>query len=354
LTETSRQLFEDPPQTAAKRTAGRRHARANHLNDLDAKSWLLATKSVWYDRIADLELPQLDSVTRALRTTYGDSIAEGVLGQLFDSVVVSRPGPRDAQKLLHPATFAESDVERLILFFTKEGERVLDPFVGSGSALVACRNTGRNGVGVELIHHWAEIARSRSAMQTQLFEETRSSVEVIEGDARDVLKQFPAGHFHFVVTSPPYWSILNKPADHKTKGERVSRNLPTRYSVDSRDLANIGSYDNFLRQLQKVFSACHRVLGIGRYIAVIVSDFRDGSRFHLYHAEVAAALQEIGFQLAGLTVLVQDSKTLYPYGMPHAFVSNIHHQFVIIARKSTELAPPRPIPRGKRSGTPGR
>lgn len=312
------------------------HRGANLLNDLDPKEWLLATKSVWYSQVSDLQVPFLEAVTVALRSEYGDERAEELLGQLFDSILLSRPPSRDPLKAQHPATFAETDIEKLIRFFTKTGETVLDPFLGSGSALVAAEHCGRNGVGVEITHKWAEVARQRVHNERSMFAEYETSAEVIEADARVALASFPDEHFGFVVTSPPYWSMLNKPADHKVKHERVSKGLPTRYSEATSDLANLENYDEFLSALGLIFGECHRVLRSKRYIAVIVSDFRDKARFHLFHSDVARLLEQVGFHLAGVTILVQDSKTLYPYGMPHAFVSNIHHQYVIIARKGDQ------------------
>ena len=55
----------------------------------------------------------------------------------------------------------ESDVKKLLQFFSKERQKVLDPFVGVGSTLIACRETNRVGYGIELIPKWAEIARLR-------------------------------------------------------------------------------------------------------------------------------------------------------------------------------------------------
>ena len=37
--------------------------------------------------------------------------------------------------------------------------------------------------------------------------------------------------------------------------------------------------------------------------------------------------------LKGVTILIQDNKNLYPLGIPYAFVSNIHHQYVLIFQK---------------------
>jgi len=47
-------------------------------------------------------------------------------------------------KNLHPATFPISLAKKVISLFTHEGELVLDPFVGSGTSLVAAFSTGQN------------------------------------------------------------------------------------------------------------------------------------------------------------------------------------------------------------------
>lgn len=308
------------------------HRGKNLLNDLDTREWLLATKSIWYHELGDLRVPALERLADALRRQLGDEETEELLGQLYDSIAVSRAPTRDSLKSQHPATYPEGDIENLIRFFTKAGDVVLDPFLGSGSTLVATRNTGRHGVGIEVVPRWAELARERLGDQLPLFQDA-SRADVLLGDSRTLLADTPAESFDFIVTSPPYWSVLNKPADHKVKRERLNKNLPTNYSEADDDLANVGSYEDFLSALSDVFRQCHRVLRMGRYIAVVVSDFRDKSTFMMYHADVARLLESLGFQLSGITILVQDSKTLYPYGMPYAFVSNIHHQYVLILRK---------------------
>lgn len=267
----------------------------NTLNDLSNTEWMIETKSVWF----------------------------------------SRPPQRDKLKAQHPATFAESDVIRLIRFFTKAGQRVLDPFVGSGSTLVACAQCGRLGTGIELVEYWADVARKRIQEWEHESSVGPTSVrqEVIIGDARDIMRSLPDEHFHFIVTSPPYWTILRKDKDHKVKAERKAKGLNTRYSDYPDDLGNCESYEQFLEELSKVFAECSRVLKPRRYMAVIVSDFRHKSRFVAYHADISRLMESVGFSLEGITILVQDSKNLYPYGIPHAFVSNIHHQYVLVFRK---------------------
>lgn len=272
--------------------------KRNKLNDLSSKEWVKKTKSVWY----------------------------------------SKPPPRDRLKVQHPATFAESDIEELILFFTKKGERVLDPFVGVGSTLLACYNTERTGVGIELINKWANIARERlnrhasNAKLDQLFVD-RTNQTVVQGDSRLKIREFKGSEFDFIVTSPPYWQILRKAADHKTKRERLGKNLPTVYSEEKADLGNIINYKEFLNQLEIIFSECYRVLKKGKYMCVIVSDFRREKKFIMYHSDLVNKICEIGFILKSVNILIQDNKKLYPYGYPFDYVPNVNHQYILIFRK---------------------
>lgn len=260
----------------------------NSLNHLSNTQWMVETKSVWF----------------------------------------SKPPRRDKLKSQHPATFAESDIIRLIEFFTKPGENVLDPFLGSGSTLVACAQCGRQGTGIELVRQWADVARQRIADEQCQFPQT-----VLEGDARRILPAIGNESIDFIVTSPPYWMILRKDWDHKVKAERKAKGLQTRYSDENDDLGNIPSYDDFLDELGKVFGQCRGVLKKKQYMCVVVSDFRHKSKFIAYHADIVRTVESVGFTLEGITILAQDSKNLYPYGIPYAFVSNIHHQYILVFRK---------------------
>lgn len=53
-------------------------------------------------------------------------------------------------KKIHPATFPISLARKVIELFTHQGELVLDPFVGSGTTLVAAQDCNRNAVGFDL------------------------------------------------------------------------------------------------------------------------------------------------------------------------------------------------------------
>jgi site-specific DNA-methyltransferase (adenine-specific) len=65
------------------------------------------------------------------------------------------------QKPIHPTQKPIALMEYLIKTYTNENETVLDFTMGSGSTMVACLNTNRNGIGIEMDDKYFEIANNR-------------------------------------------------------------------------------------------------------------------------------------------------------------------------------------------------
>jgi site-specific DNA-methyltransferase (adenine-specific) len=78
---------------------------------------------------------------------------------------VWRIDPESARRVGHPAPFPVELPRRLIDLYTFEGDAVLDPFLGSGSTIVAAERTGRVGVGFDLDPDYIELARERVAAE---------------------------------------------------------------------------------------------------------------------------------------------------------------------------------------------
>lgn len=265
----------------------------NTLNDLSSKEWVAETVSVW--------------------TQKG-------LGANHEDAKIERQ---------HPAPFSFTDVSRLIRFFTKSGQTVLDPFVGVGSTLKACAIENRQGIGFELNPRYVELTKQRLEKEVRTLFSTTNSQDIQKGDARLLVKNLEENTVDFVVTSPPYWNILHK-QDHKAKQERIANNLDTQYSDDELDLGNIQEYDKFLEELSAILGDCSRPLKPKKYMAIIVSDFRDKSKYVMFHADLARSLQTYGLELKGISILYQRHKRIFPYGYPFAYVPNIHHQYILI------------------------
>ncbi len=266
----------------------------NQLNDLNATQWIQETVSVF--------------VQKGLGAGHKDARIEKQ----------------------HPAPFSFQDVARLITFFTKQGGIVLDPFCGVGSTLKACALNNRKGIGIELVDKYVQLTKQRLNTEVGNNFLYGQDQKIIQGDSLEEIKKMEDDSFDFIVTSPPYWSILAKKADHKVKSQRIANNLDTKYSEMKEDLGNIKEYDKFINILSKFFIDCSRILKPKKYMCIIVSDFRNKEKYYMFHADLANRLNGQNFTLKGITILYQRHKSIFPYGYPYSYVPNIHNQYILI------------------------
>lgn len=68
----------------------------------------------------------------------------------------------------HSAAFPEELPEWFIKLFTKEGDTVLDPFMGSGTTLIVADRMGRNSIGIDIVPEYYEMVRKK-LKKTDLF-----------------------------------------------------------------------------------------------------------------------------------------------------------------------------------------
>jgi len=65
------------------------------------------------------------------------------------------------EKTGHPCQFPVELIERLVLSLTREGDWVLDPFLGTGTSIIAAVRHQRRGIGAELIRKYSDISKLR-------------------------------------------------------------------------------------------------------------------------------------------------------------------------------------------------
>lgn len=82
----------------------------------------------------------------------------------------------------HPAPYPAELAERLIRMFSFAGDTVLDPFVGTGTTMVAAAKWGRNSIGVEISAEYANLSRRRLETATNGLFRT-ASVQYVEDGA---------------------------------------------------------------------------------------------------------------------------------------------------------------------------
>jgi DNA modification methylase len=278
--------LEDHPSIAATKEG----MKKERLNDLDGKTWAKYSISIWD--------------------------------------IVKTP---DEMKLKHPAMFPVELCRRLIQLYTKKGDLVIDPFVGSGSTLVACKELGRRGVGIDINEKFVKLAKKRLS-QESLYTSEIEDHKVYTDDAINLLNYVEAESADLCITSPPYWMvhIRKRSADYKQ---------PRPYSQLPRDLGNITDYQTFMAELKRVFEKVYMALKTGKRCIVIVMDIRVLNKFIPYHMDIADIMKEIGFVLED--IIIWDRRREYnklrPLGYPYVFVVNKVHEYIMIFRKGEKV-----------------
>jgi DNA modification methylase len=229
---------------------------------------------------------------------------------------------------MHPSPKPPQLLAELVRFFTRRGERVLDPFAGVGGTLLACTLEDRVGVGIELSATYAETYQAVCA-ELQLAEQT-----MIIGDARQIhtFAAVTSEPFALILTDPPYAAMMARP---KT-GERKKRGQgeATPFTSNPADLGNL-DYQSFLVELRTILQQALTHLRKHGHLVVFTKDLQPTREHHnMLHADIVATLSELPeLSFRGYRIWHDQSQNLYPFGYPFTFVANQVHQFILIFRK---------------------
>jgi DNA modification methylase len=293
----------------------RRIHPANTLNELSGEEWLYFTKSLW-------------------TTAYPSELGH-------------------ARRRAHGANKPPRLMARLIEFFTRGGELVLDPFAGVGGTLLGaaiCR-TPRRALGFEIEPRWVQtftdvvrdalLARDGDGeLLTDLGSADPggprsfdpSGCRMVLTDAAQGLAGLMSGSVDMIATDPPYnpqlrMTMAGGPAADAWANRRTDYAM---ISDDPVDIANSASYPEYLERMEAILAECRRVLRDRGYAVVIVRDAYQDGRYRFTGADLAARAERVGLVPKGDLVWYQAGTRLRPYGYPRGFVPNIVHQHVLV------------------------
>jgi len=253
--------------------------------------------------------------------------------QFTKSWFIHDPPPRTEQEMLHPAKYPETMIIDFIKFFTKKGQIVLDPFLGTGSTLVACNMAGRKGMGIEIAEKYANISKDR------LKQKSLNNLDhtVIAGDSMKIDQIWESNELppvDFVITSPPYWNMLKKSRGgvKSTHKKRAEDNLDIYYSDNPDDLGNIDDYEEFIEKLGQIFDKVFDILKNEKYLVIIIQNLRVNGEVKPLAWDVQRRISK-KFVFVGEKIWCQDKKKLGIWGYPSVFIPNYHHHYCLIFRK---------------------
>jgi len=235
---------------------------ATNINCLTAKEWLKSQIGVW----------QFNYETRDIR-----------------------------DKNVHPATFPITLARRVIQQFSHKGELVLDPFVGSGTSLVAARDAQRNAIGFDLQESYVNLCADRIERMGSLLE---SSVQIaIQDDAKHIPMYLQPDSLALIWTSPPYANLLNRPRKNKSRRDRDNEQLGKveQYSQDPRDLGTM-SIEDYSHAMGDIFENLLPYLRPKGHCVINVPDMWMDDKRITIHVSLIEELRRRGYELRNIII----------------------------------------------------
>ena len=207
----------------------------------------------------------------------------------------------------------------LIDRYTKPGETVCDPMMGSGTTLVECKLMGRNAIGVDINPNAVMVALNRLDFPYAPFDPALTSrILAYQGDARD-LDLIGSGEADLIATHPPYCSIV--PYAKLVVGDLSLLNLP-----------------DFMCEMGRVAEECFRILKADHYCAILIGDTRKHLHYIPINIGVLSKFLEAGFVLKEDIIKLQHkTKTTRERWRGHAYnFYKIAHEHLLVFRKPTD------------------
>jgi len=204
-------------------------------------------------------------------------------------------------KKVHPATFPIALARKVIELFTHKGELVLDPFVGSGTTLVASQDTFRNAVGFDLQKQYVKLTESRLAENSQLF--GKSKQIAICDDARKISDYLLPESISLIFTSPPYANLLNRRRKNKSRRNRKNEQLGKieQYSQDPRDLGTM-DISKYTKAMGDIFENLLPLLRPKAHCVINVPDMWWENQRITIHVSLVEELRQRGYELRNIII----------------------------------------------------
>ena len=226
-------------------------------------------------------------------------------------------------KSVHPAVFPIALPSRVIEQFTHKGELVLDPFVGTGTTLLAAQDLDRNAVGFDLNETYVKFAEERLHDGIKLFE---SEQIIVQDDARRIAEYLPSESVKLVVTSPPYANLLNRPRKNKSRRGGLRKNAQLnkieQYSQDERDLGTLDA-DGFEKAISSIFSGIRPLVTPDAHVVINITDAWISGRREPLHINVVNAMRSAGFEFRN--TIIWDRRNIVNrigiFGWPSSYIT---------------------------------
>ncbi|MBN1571766.1 MAG: site-specific DNA-methyltransferase [Deltaproteobacteria bacterium] len=204
-------------------------------------------------------------------------------------------------KSIHPATFPIALARKVIELFTHEGELVVDPFVGSGTTLVAANDLNRNAVGFDLQENYIQLSAERIQSNVNMF--NHANQIAVQDDARNIPLYFEEKSVSLICTSPPYANLLNRKRKNKSRRDRKNEQLGKveQYSQDERDLG-ILELEEYAKAMGDIYEGLLPLLRPKAHCVINVPDMWWENKRITIHVSLIEELRKRGYELRNIII----------------------------------------------------
>jgi len=176
--------------------------------------------------------------------------------------------------------FNPAVAERLIKFYTKEGDIILTPYGSFGVISIMAGHMNRKGIVNELVPSYAKHIQSvvdglNNNGSKGLFKK-HYDVDVHCGNAND-MPYLEDNSVDYVITSPPFWTA-------------------EKYESTDGQLSDIDDYEKFLVEYDKCNKEIFRVMKPGGICIFVVNDLRSNGKFIRFAKHTEESLERAGFE----------------------------------------------------------
>ena len=207
-------------------------------------------------------------------------------------------------------------IDRIVNIYSKEEDKVLDPFMGSGTTVISAIRNNRFCYGFEIDYKVHKIASDNIENSLNLLVNGGYSIRNV--DCVQGLNSIEDETIQLTITSPSIPS--NKYADDY---EGEFDKLP---------------YDPYMERMSYVMNELYRVTKVGGYVAFVVTDYRNIKYDEPYvelHSDIARVGKNAGFLYQDCIIYDHnDQRGLLSQGYPKIFYANLNHTYIVILRKT--------------------
>lgn len=209
----------------------------------------------------------------------------------------------------YPGNWSPHVPKNIILRYSKEGEVVLDQFVGSGTTLIEAERLNRVCIGSDINENALNICKQRIKESNNIF--------IKKQDAR-YLNLLKDSSIDLICTHPPYADIV-------------------KYSKDIEGDISLLELDKFYSEMKLVAKNCYRVLKGKKFCAILMGDKRKNGIIEPIGFKTMNIFLQEGFKLKEIVIKEQHNCKMTDKWMKISEERNfllIAHEYLFIMMKS--------------------